>query len=117
MAGNRWYETFPAAIMVTDKNGVIINMNEQSVVNYKKNGGLELIGTSAITCHKGPSLKKIEDLFKSQKANTYFITKNKKKKLVYQAPYFEDGVFAGMVELSVPLPDDIPHYDRDAQKK
>ena len=27
-------------------------------------------------------------------------------------PWFEGGVFAGFVEISVPIPDDLPHFER-----
>jgi hypothetical protein len=27
-------------------------------------------------------------------------------------PWYRDGVFAGVVELSVPIPDELPHFDR-----
>ena len=117
MTKNTWFKTFPGALMVTDKDGTIINMNDQSAANYKKDGGYELVGTNSINCHKGPSLKKIEGMYKSHEINIYFITKNGKRKLIYQAPYFEDGHFSGLVELSLPLPDEISHYDRDVPKK
>jgi transcriptional regulator with PAS, ATPase and Fis domain len=117
MSKNTWFKTFPGALMVTDKDGKIINMNDPSAENYKKDGGYDLLGTNAIMCHQGPSLKKIEELYQSHEINTYTISKDGKKKLIYQAPYFENGEFAGMVELSLPLPDMMPHYDRDATKK
>ena len=32
----------------------------------------------------------------------------------YQAPnWYQDGKFAGVVELSIPIPDKLPHFDRD----
>lgn len=117
MKEDTWVKTFPGAVMVTNKDGKIIDMNDQCAETYKNSGGYDLIGTSAITCHKGASLKKIEDLYRSQEVNIYSITKNGKKKLIFQAPYFEDGVFAGIVELSIPIPDAIHHYNRDETKK
>jgi hypothetical protein len=52
-------------------------------------------------------------MYENHTLNVYTITKNGKKKLIYQAPYFVDGKFSGIVEMSLPLPEEIPHYDRD----
>jgi hypothetical protein len=27
-------------------------------------------------------------------------------------PWFKHGQFAGVVEISIPIPDDLPHFDR-----
>ena len=38
-----------------------------------------------------------------------------KKKLIYQTPWYEDDdrqVVGGLIEFSIILPDDMPHYDR-----
>ncbi len=113
MEKSHWSKYFPAAITVTDENGIITEMNDVSITGYQKDGGANLIGTNAIDCHKEPSLSKVRKLYNDHELNVYTITKNGKKKLVYQAPYFVEGVFSGMVEMSLPLPDDMPHYDRD----
>ena len=40
------------------------------------------------------------------------IEKNGVKKLIYQAPWYEEGVYRGIVELSLPIPFDLPHFVR-----
>lgn len=37
----------------------------------------------------------------------------RKKKIIHQIPWTRNGVFAGFVEISIPIPDDLPHFDRD----
>ncbi len=38
-----------------------------------------------------------------------------KKKLIYQTPWFDtEGAAAGIVECSMELPEEIPHFVRDA---
>lgn len=108
-----WGKYFPAAITVTDENGIIVEMNDVSIAGYQNDGGAALIGTNAIECHKEPTLSKVKKLYNEHALNVYTITKKGKKKLIYQAPYFIDGKFSGMVEMSLPLPEDLPHYDRD----
>jgi hypothetical protein len=43
----------------------------------------------------------------------YTVQKHGKKRLVYQTPYFVDGQFAGLVELGLELPEEMPHFNRD----
>ena len=113
MKMHNWSKYFPAAITVTDEDGAIIELNDVSIENFQKDGGADLIGSSVFDCHPGQSLAKIKRLFDEKSANIYTITKNGKRKLIYQSPYFIDGEFSGMVEMSLPLPNDMPHYDRD----
>ena len=113
MKMHNWSKYFPAAITVTNEDGVIIDMNDVSIESYLKDGGVDLIGKNVFDCHPGQSLAKIKKLFDEKSANIYTITKNGKRKMIYQSPYFIDGKFSGMVEMSLPLPDDVPHYDRD----
>jgi hypothetical protein len=108
-----WSKYFPASITVTNADGIITEMNDVSIASYQKDGGANLIGTNAIECHKEPSLSKVKKMYSEQTLNVYTITKNGKKKLVYQAPYFVEGKFSGIVEMSLPLPDEMPHFDRD----
>ncbi len=113
MDKNAWYETFPGAITVTDENGIIVNMNAESRSRKEMQLGFDLIGHNAITCHKEPTQSKVRKLYENQRSNIYSITKDGKKQLVYQSPYFIEGKFSGIVELVLDLPDNIPHFDRD----
>jgi hypothetical protein len=113
MEQHAWYKVFPGAITITNITGEIIEMNDASAEMFKKDGGYQLIGRNAFTCHKEPAQTKLRKLFETQSSNVYSITKNGKKKLVYQAPYFMEGNFSGFVELVLDLPEQIPHFDRD----
>jgi len=113
MEKHAWYKVFPGAITVTDKNGIVIEMNEGSKNLYKKDGGYALLGQNAITCHPARTQEKIRQIYEMQSLNIYSITRDGKKHLVYHAPYFIEGEFSGIVELLIDLPDDIPHFDRD----
>jgi len=115
MDKNAWYEAFPGAITVTDENGIIVNMNAESRNREEMQLGFDLIGQNAITCHKEPTQSKVRKLYENQAFNIYSITKNGKKQLVYQAPYFVEGKFSGIVEMVLDLPNDVPHFDRDAK--
>lgn len=114
MQENHWVKHFPASIMAADVQGIITDMNDRCTESYEKDGGYALLGQNAIDCHKGATQEKARRLWDEQALNVYTITRNGRKKLIYQAPYFVDGAFAGMVEMSLPLPDgEILHFDRD----
>ena len=49
----------------------------------------------------------------SRKPNVYTIEKAGVKKLIYQAPWYRGGEYAGVVELSVEIPFQMPHFVRD----
>jgi hypothetical protein len=44
--------------------------------------------------------------------NVYTIEKNGVMKLIYQAPWYRDGARMGIVELSLEIPFDLPHFLR-----
>lgn len=52
-------------------------------------------------------------MFEKKYINTYTIEKNGVKKLIYQFPWEDKNGFAGYVELSMELPEKIPHFKRD----
>jgi DUF438 domain-containing protein len=118
MEKNAWVKVFPGAITVTDADGTVIEMNEDSANKlFKNDGGYDVLGRNAITCHPPRTIEKVRKIYEKQDFNIYSITKNGQKSLVYQAPYFIKGKFSGMVELFLSLPDDIPHFDRDNPEK
>jgi hypothetical protein len=48
----------------------------------------------------------------SGKANVYTIEKAGQRKLIYQSPWYERGEYRGFVELSLPVPETVPHFKR-----
>jgi transcriptional regulator with PAS, ATPase and Fis domain len=107
-----WIEEFPAAITVCDKNGIVLAMNEESVLSFAKDGGSELIGKNLFDCHKPESVIKIKELMNDNKANAYTIEKNGIHKFIYQAPWFENGELKGLVEFTTEIPSDMQHHIR-----
>jgi transcriptional regulator with PAS, ATPase and Fis domain len=108
-----WVQEFPAAITVCDSQGTILAMNAKSCSTFEKDGGANLIGTNVLACHPEPARAKLGALLKSGSPNVYTIEKAGIKKLIYQSPWYKDGKYAGFVELSLPIPDQLPHFVRD----
>lgn len=101
-----------AAVTVCDAQGTIVYMNDKSLEVFKSDGGKSLIGTSLFDCHPEPSLSKVKELLATEKTNIYTIEKNGKKKIIYQSPWHTNNVFAGLIEISIELPDEMEHFVR-----
>jgi transcriptional regulator with PAS, ATPase and Fis domain len=108
-----WVQEFPGAVTVCDAEGRIVEMNGKSRDAFAADGGAELIGANVLDCHPEPSRSKLKGLMAERRTNVYTIRKNGRKKLIYQAPWTKDGVYAGFIELSFEIPWDMPHFDRD----
>lgn len=107
-----WANEFAAAVTVCDVNGIILEMNDKSVTTFQKDGGRALIGKSLYDCHPEPSRTKLRELMASQVTNCYTIEKNGVHKMIYQAPWYEDGKHRGLVEISFEIPAPMPHFVR-----
>jgi transcriptional regulator with PAS, ATPase and Fis domain len=108
-----WIEELPASVTVTDAAGTIIAMNARSRVTFAAEGGAALLGASVFACHPEPALTALRSLYESHAPNHYTISKGGQKKIIHQLPWYRDGRFAGLVEISIPIPDPLPHFDRD----
>jgi transcriptional regulator with PAS, ATPase and Fis domain len=107
-----WAGELCVAITVSDTSGKILYMNDKSAVTFDKYGGKELIGKNLRDCHLPESWEKILAIMNSQKVNCYTIEKEGIKKLIYQAPWYENGRLSGMVELSMVIPSNMDHFVR-----
>lgn len=112
MSTPNWIEELPVAVTVTGVDGTILAMNAASRQVFAADGGAALVGTSVFACHPEPARTKVQGLFKSRSPNHYTIAKRGLNKIIHQLPWYANGEFAGFVELSIPLPDTLPHFER-----
>ncbi len=113
MSNASWWKEIPAAVTVTNAEGIIIDMNQKAAATFKKSGGEALIGRQLLDCHSVQSQEKIRQLTQDTQANIYTIEEKGVKKLIYQTPYFENGNYAGLVEISFELPEEVSHFIRE----
>ena len=106
MTEHAWVKEFPGKIEVCDKDGILLEMNDRAA---EEENDPHLIGTNVLDCHPEPAKTKLKALLESGQANIYTIEKKGVKKLIYQAPWYQDGEYAGIVELSLEIPWDMPH--------
>ena len=112
-AEHAWVREFAAPITVTDRDGVIVEMNEASAKQFASDGGYALIGTNCLDCHPEPGRTELAEMLRDARPNVYTIEKGGRKKLIYQTPWYRDGEYAGFVEMTIELPADTPHHIRD----
>lgn len=112
MISNSYWDEFPSAVTICDKEGVVVYMNQKSIQTFEKWGGATLIGKSLYDCHNEQSIKKIKEILATGIPNSYTIEKNGAKKLIHQSPWYENGTLAGLVEISVVLPEEMAHFKR-----
>lgn len=107
-----WVKEIPVAITVTDEAGIIIEMNDKSAKTFEKYGGKTLIGKNIMDLHPAKACDKIVEMTATKESNSYTIEKNGIKKLIYQTPWYKEGKYAGLVEISLEIPLEIPHFVR-----
>ena len=108
-----WIEKLDGNVIVSDADGKVIYMNERAISGYEKDGGKNIIGKNLLDCHSESSRKKILEIMTTGQKNVYTIEKKGKKKIIYQSPWFNEGEFRGIVEFSLEIPCEMPHYIRE----
>ena len=109
---NAWVNEFQGAVTLCDPQGIILEMNDKSAKTFEADGGRNLIGTNLFECHSAASRAKLAALIQEERTNVYSIEKKGVKKLIYQSPVYDNGVYAGFVEISLEIPFEIPHFVR-----
>ena len=106
-----WAEQLHCAVTVCDTEGKVIYMNERSRETFNKDDK-SMVGQNLFPCHKERSQAMIRHMMETDTINAYTITKNGQRKMIYQTPWKHDGKVAGMVEFSMVIPEEMPHYQR-----
>jgi len=105
-----WANELSCAVTVCDANGMVVYQNEKSKATFATYGNM--LGQCLKDCHNSASWATIQKLITENASNTYTIEKNGIKKLIHQAPWYNDGKVAGLIEFSIELPPTLPHYIR-----
>jgi transcriptional regulator with PAS, ATPase and Fis domain len=112
MTENSWVKEFPGSVVVCDTAGTIVEMNERAIERFADRGGRGLIGKSVLDVHQEQSQAKIQRMMGTPGSNVYTIEKDGARVLIYQSPWYRNGEFAGLVELGLDVPAEIPHHAR-----
>ncbi|MEF9985725.1 MAG: PAS sensor protein [Bacteroidales bacterium] len=114
-----WAKGVSFAVTVCDCEGFIIYMNDKSKATFAKHG--DMIGNNLKECHPAKAWKIITTLLEKGGSNSYTIYKNGVKKIIHQTPWYKNGnsasdastsTIGGLVEISIVIPQEMPHYIR-----
>lgn len=107
---SQWADMPSCAVTVCDTECRIIFMNKRSRDTFA-DGTDRLIGRNLLDCHSPHSRAIIKQLLEEGGTNIYTIEKNGVRKMIYQSAWLTDsGDIGGLVELSMIIPDKMPHY-------
>lgn len=109
-----WAFRMNCAVTVADKDCNVIYMNELSRATFAARGGADIIGHNLMEYHNDRSKEIIRRLLAEGGTNVYTISKGGQKKMIYQTAWRDDtGATAGLVEISMVIPEEMPHYVRN----
>lgn len=107
-----WAWAMNCAVTVCDAKCDIVYMNKRSRETFASHG--DLIGKNLLDCHSPRSVEIIRRLLATGGQNCYTIEKGGVRKMIFQTAWrLDDGTVGGLVELSMVIPADMPHYVRD----
>ena len=85
-------------------------MNDNADETFANHG--DLIGHNLFDGRSAASQEKIKEKLATGHSPAYTIEKQGVKKIIFQTPWRVDGKICGMVEISMVIPDEMPHYIR-----
>ena len=109
--GFDWALELDCGVTVCDKLGVIVYINKKAASTFAKYGN-NLLGHNLSEFHGDRAMAMINNMLGKVVSNSYTIEKQGQKKLIHQMPWFLDGEIAGLVELSIVIPMEMPHFIR-----
>ncbi len=107
-----WLDGIAVAATVCDRQGACLYLNQQAAAMFAKSGGRALLGKNLLDCHSEPARSRFAAQLENPTPNTYTIEKDGVRKIIHQVPWYAEGAFVGVVELSFELPADMPHFAR-----
>ena len=113
MTVSSWMTTFPAEIIVCDREGTILEMNETAIKLYESAGGAALIGRNLYDHHEEPSRSQVRTIINQRGTILYTTTKGGLKKLVCIAPWYQAEDYAGFSLMVLDLPAILPDINKD----
>ncbi len=109
MKNFEFFDTVNFAVTVCDKEGIVLYQNNRAI---GRDGNV--VGQNLYGCHPESANKMIRHMMETGESNTYQIIRHGKHKLLHQTPWFDNnGNVAGLIEVAIDLPDNLPVFDRN----
>lgn len=104
----KYFDHTGFAVTVCDTDCRIVYQNAMSL---DVNGDMR--NKVMLDCHNERSRAIIRRILSEGISNSYTISKKGKRKIIHQTPWKDSqGIIAGIVELSIVIPEELPHYNR-----
>lgn len=104
-----YLDTVDFAATVCDREGIVLYQNARAI---DRDG--DVTGKNLYNCHGPKAGAMIRHMIETGTKNTYQIIRHGRHKLLHQAPWYDSaGKVAGLIELAINLPDNMPVFDRD----
>ncbi len=110
MENFEWAHELSCAITVCDREANVVYQNLKAIKTFQSYG--DLIGKNLKDCHGESSWEMIQRMIETGESNSYTIEKAGVKKLIHQTPWHKNGEVCGLVEFSIELPGELPHFIR-----
>ena len=108
----QWVKEFPVAVTVTAADGTIVEMNDRSLQVLRRTEAQPSCARASLIAIPRPPAPRPWNSTSEKLPITTPSRKKGQKKIIHQIPWTQDGAFAGFVEISIPIPDELPHFDR-----
>ncbi len=108
-----WVASYPAEIMVCDRNGIILEMSDLAIKLYEQEGGAKMIGRNVFDHHQEPARSQMMSVVNRKQHVMYTTEKAGCKKLVSIAPWYREGRYAGFALIVLDLPAALPNIVKD----
>ncbi|MDY3978935.1 MAG: PAS sensor protein [Tidjanibacter sp.] len=96
------------AVTVSDLERNVVYQNQRSIATFGN-----VAGRNLNDCHHlDSSRQKIGEMLCEGTTNAYTIDKKGVHKLIYQSPWYVEGRLCGLVEFSMVIPAEMPHFVR-----
>ena len=93
-----------------EEAGCAVTVCDKARAAFAKRG--DLIGRNLFDCHNERSRGIIRRMLATGGTNAYTIEKQGTRKMIYQTAWKECGEVRGLVEISMEIPAEMPHYIR-----
>ncbi len=107
-----WLMGLPFSLTVCDEKGTILYMNSRADRSFESQGGKALVGSNVLDCHPEPARTKLLTIMEQREQNVYTVEKKGTRRLIFQSPWYRDGVYSGFFELILQIPESMPHFIR-----
>lgn len=108
-----YFDTAGFAVTVCDREGVVLYQNAKAVL---RDG--DVLGRNLFDCHKESSARMIRRMIAEGSGHTYETVHSSpdavcSRSFIHQTPWYAaDGSVAGLIEIDIDLPAEVPVYSR-----